>query len=194
MMLFKQGLNSFLGFLGILVLITVFGFGCADKKKGGSSPPPPPPPPVQSQYNYCNPGAPTAGCNSNGIVGVPPQSGGYQYGQGTCPQGQIYTMYNCLPVAGCPANQGMYNNQCIPGMNIGSNGVPYGFSNQNGSWGYYYNTYPYNNGNGYYNGGYGSGGYPYGGGYGSSGYPYGGGYYGYPYNTNLGYGFSLWVR
>ena len=194
-MLFKKDLNSFFGFIGILVLITVFGFGCADKKKGSSAPPAPAP---AQPLPYCAPGAPTAGCSPNGTIGVPPQAippGGYQYGQGTCQQGHIYTIHNCLPMAGCPANQGMYNNQCIPAMNIGANSVPYGFSNQNGSWGYYYNSYPYYNGNGYNNSGYGYGssGYPYGGGYGS-GYPYGSGYYGYPYNTNLGYGFSLWVR
>lgn len=192
MMFFNKGLTSI---MGIMVLVTLFGFGCADKKKGSSSPAPPPPATAPAQpLPNCAPGAPTAGCNPTGTIGVPPQSvppGGYQYGQGTCLQGQIYTIYNCLPMAGCPANQGMYNNQCIPGMNIGANGVPYGFSSQNGSWGYYYNSYPYGGGSGYPYGGYG---YPYGGGYGS-GYPYGGGgYYGYPYNTNLGYGFSLWVR
>lgn len=180
MKLFNKGLKSL---IGIVALVTICGIGCADKKKGSSSPPPPPGP---APLPYCAPGAPSAGCTSNGTIGVPSQPG-YQYGSGTCAAGQIYTIHNCLPVAGCPANQGMYNNQCIPAMTIGSNGVPYGFSNQNGSWGYYYNSYPYYN-NAYY------GGYGYNNGYGG-GYPYGG-YYGYPYNTNLGLGlgFSAWIR
>lgn len=186
--------------IGILLFTTALGLGCAKDKKSSSTPPPPPPPPpaapapAPTPTHACVPGAP--GCatpvpqqqpptfpSAQGTLGVPPQTlpnGGYQYGAGVCPPGQIYSYYGCVVTTGCPANQGMYNNQCIPAMTIGANGIPNGLSNQNGNWGYYYNTYPTSAY--YYNTTPGGGYYPY--------------YYytQYPYNSNLGFGISAWIR
>jgi len=187
---------SLLNLTGLLALVTVLCLGCAKDKKSSSPTPAAVPPPVGGAYMQpgCPPGgyppgtAPQPGmppCQAQGNIGVPPQpypNSGYQYGAGYCPQGQIYTAYNCLPIAGCPANQGMYNNTCVPAMVINQNGLPNGYSYQNGYWGSSYNGYPYYNG-GYNNNSYYSGGYPY---YYSS--------YGYPYSQNLGLGFSLWIR
>ncbi|MEY4615760.1 MAG: hypothetical protein RJB66_720 [Pseudomonadota bacterium] len=103
--------------------------------------------------------------------------GGYQYGAGACSAGQIYTYYGCLPTAGCPANQAMYNNSCIPAMTTG------GYGNTNTSYNGYY-SYPGYYGNGYYgNGGYGNYNSPYG------GYNY---YYSVPQvNPYFGFSFGL---
>jgi hypothetical protein len=116
--------------------------------------------------------------NNGGNFAVPPTNQGYYYGANSCSVGQIYTSYGCAPTAGCPVNQGMINNACLPAFAINGNGVPNGFSNPNGY--AYYNQpyYPYGYGqysqgynNSYYNNPYSSG-YP--------GYSGSGSYYGYP--------------
>ncbi len=166
--------------IGAITLISLFGLGCAQDKKGSSTTTPVPIT-TNPYYPNCTPGV--ANCYQQpGTLGVPAQA--YPYGAGACAAGQVYTAYNCLPIAGCPANHGMYNNQCVPAMAINTNGFPNGYNMQNGYWGSYYNSYPY------YNGMHPHDMYTYSNPYGSPSYYYSG----YPYGANLGYGFSLWLR
>lgn len=151
--------------MGALTVMTLLSLGCGQDKKSGTAAPAPAP-------IGCTPGL---ACPN---VGTPAQP--YNYGAGTCQPGYIYTAQNCQPTAGCPANQGMFNNQCIPAMTM-NNGMPNGYNYQNGAWGY--NNY--NNG---FNSGYSGYGY---------GYPVYNSYYYNPYYNaypSIGAGFSLWIR
>ncbi len=148
----------------ILPLLLLIGVGCANDNKSRTSAPPPPAQPIN-------------GINNCGVPGQAVPPGGYQYGSNSCPQaGTIYTQYGCLPVAGCPANNGMYNGQCVPAMTVCPNGVPNGFSNNGFQYPYNYqynyqqgyNNQYYNGGYNYYNNGYS---YPYNGGYNGGYYP-----------------------
>ncbi len=45
------------------------------------------------------------------------------YNNGCTQAGYVYTQYGCMPTAGCPSGQGMYNGSCYPATNGGGAGT-----------------------------------------------------------------------
>lgn len=60
--------------------------------------------------------ADAAGVPGTQFQGAPIQSNVSPYQGASCPAGQVYTQYGCLPQGQCPANYGMMNGMCIPAI------------------------------------------------------------------------------
>lgn len=129
----KKMVQSLLS-LGV-VIYAGFVIGCGSSNSGVKSTTkagyPVCPGQISTQYGCLNQGncganqgwyQPLNQCVSGNLASTPVN----YYGANSCIGGQVYTMYNCQPTAGCSgaySGYGYYQGQCYPPLTI-NNGVP----------------------------------------------------------------------